>query len=151
MARRPRPIRGLERVLDRIREEVEADIETGLSESGMLLSGVEVDVLDRGDEIVVLANVPGYGKDDVAVTAEDGRLVIVASRGDGGGDGEDGEDGDGEVEVLRRERPDRELRRIVRLPVPVDAGGAEASCDRGVLEVVLPKADGTDGTEIAIE
>jgi HSP20 family protein len=163
MARRPHPIRRLERVIDRLREEVETDVEAGLSGSGMLLSGIEVDILDRGDEIVVRANVPGFGEDDLSVTAEDDKLVIAADvasaeTDDGGeaGTGEDGEGagGEGTVEgatVLRRERPHRDLRRIVRLPVPVDADGAEATCERGVLDVVLPKAEGTDGTAIDID
>ena len=165
MARRPHPIRRLERVIDRLREEVETDVEAGLSGSGMLLSGIEVDILDRGDEIVVRANVPGFSEDDLSVTAEDDKLVIAADVGptdaeeDDGGEEDAAATADGLTEedltegvtVLRRERPHRDLRRIVRLPVPVDADGAEARCERGVLDVVLPKAEGTDGTAIDID
>lgn len=168
MARRPHPIQRLERVLERLRAEVETEVGAGVAESGMLLSGIEVDVLDRGDVIAVLANVPGASPDDVEVNAEDGHLTIVArprssgslagdgdgSTGDGGDDGADGAGGagDGAVEVLRRERPDRELKRTVRLPVPVVADEATASCSDGVLEIVLPKAvDGSDETTIDVE
>lgn len=143
-------------MLDRLREEVESDIEAGL-DSGMLLTGIEVDILDTGDAIVVRANVPGFEKDDVRVTAEDDQLVIaadVASDGDGTvetGDGDTVEGAGRTAEVLRRERPQRDLRRIVRLPTPVVADDASASCELGVLEVTLPKADETDGTAIAID
>lgn len=142
-----------------------------MSGSGMLLSGIEVDILDRGDDVLVRANVPGFDEDDISVTAEDDKLVIAAhatpvegeggeaaggeSGEDGSGEG-DGDDGDGAGErdgptVLRRERPDRDLQRIVRLPVPVDAERAEASYDRGVLDVALPKVEDTDGTSIEVE
>lgn len=163
MARRPHPIRRLERVLERLREEVETEVNAGVSESGMLLSGIEVDVVDHGDEIAVFANVPGASNEDVDVRVDGGQLTIAARPGGVGGDGKGVEDAgeseeekealDGDdVEVLRRERPDRDLERSVRLPAPVVADEATASCSDGVLEVVLPKAgDGRDGTPIDVE
>ncbi|MDY6780821.1 MAG: hypothetical protein SV760_09875, partial [Halobacteria archaeon] len=72
MARRIRPLNGLERILGRLEEvsdDFETDLEAEFPDSGLLLSGIPVDVIEREEEILVKADVPGFEKDDLRIQA----------------------------------------------------------------------------------
>jgi HSP20 family protein len=141
MARRIRPVERLEKVVEQLdRALSEGDVEE-LPRAGVL-SPVDVDVLDDGDEVVVVADLPGFERDDISVRADEHRLRIDAEHDETS----EVEDGD----YYRRERSRESLSRTVPLPVEVDAGGADASYDDGVLSVRLPKTGVEDGEEIEI-
>ncbi|NPV81554.1 MAG: Hsp20/alpha crystallin family protein [Firmicutes bacterium] len=104
-----------------------------------------VDVYDRGDSIVVKAEIPGVDKDEVSLTLTDDALTISGeTRRD-----EEVKDKD----YYRRERTYGSFTRTIPLPAPVRREGAKATFKNGVLEVVLPKARGAEsrGTQIQIE
>lgn len=126
------PFEEIEDVIDRVRREFEP--------AGG--AAVPVDVEDRGDEIVVTADLPGYDTEDVDVTLANGVLRIAAER-----ETMTEEDGD----IVRRERRRTSVDRSVRLPDAIDAEGVEATHTNGVLTVTLPKADADDGTTIQID
>jgi HSP20 family protein len=78
-----------------------------------------VDVFERGDEIVVVAEMPGVEKDKVNVkVAEDGRTLIIS-----------GSD------------TDRRYYKEVDLPARVDPSSIKTTYKNGVLEVKLKKAE----------
>ena len=87
-----------------------------------------VDVLDEGDEVRVVADLPGVEKDDVRVAVSGERLKIQAS-------------GD-----------ERKYDERVALPAEVDDDTGEATYNNGVLEIVFDKIDDTENDkEIEIE
>jgi Molecular chaperone (small heat shock protein) len=88
-----------------------------------------VDVVDKGDEIRVVAEVPGVDKDSIKVKVVNGEKLIVQATGE-----------------------DRKYYKEVELPAKVDENSAKASYKNGVLEVVLKKVKTEEeGTEIKVE
>jgi len=104
---------------------------------------LDVDVLERDDEVVVRVDLPGRDADGIDVTlTEQRRLTISAAERETETDGT----------YVTRERSTDAVERVVSLPVPVDDSETTASYDAGVLHVTLPKRQTTDsGTEIPVE
>lgn len=141
MARRLPSVDRIESIVEQLdRALTERDVDE-LPRAGAL-SPVDIDVVDDGDEIVVVADLPGFNKDDISVKADTHRLRVEAEH-----------EATTKVEdddFYRRERSRESLSRTVPLPVEVEAGEADASYDDGVLSVRLPKAGVEDGEEIEI-
>jgi HSP20 family protein len=91
-----------------------------------------VDVIDRDEEVVVRAELPGVKKDDLDVSLSENQLTIKAASK------EEHEEEKGDYH--RREIVRGELTRTIRLPTNVDASNAKASFADGVLELSLPKS-----------
>lgn len=92
-----------------------------------------VDVLDDDQQLVVRLEAPGMRKEDFDIQVEDDVLVIR-----------------GEKRLEREEQQARyrviqcaygSFTRVVPLPAPVQADGAQAAYRDGVLRVTLPKAE----------
>jgi HSP20 family protein len=108
-------------------------------------SGMEIDVADYDDEIVVTADVPGFEKEDIDLTLSDRTLTITAER--------EMESESEEGEYLRRERRSTSMRRSIRLPETVDEEHTSATYVHGVLTITLPKLtmdEDDDGRHIDI-
>ena len=87
-----------------------------------------VDVIERGDEIRVVAEVPGVSKDQIKVRVT-GKKVIIQAQGE-----------------------DRKYYKEVELPAEVDEKSAKATYNNGVLQVTLKKKESQEsGTEIKVE
>jgi|YNPNPStandDraft_1061719.scaffolds.fasta_scaffold106559_2 HSP20 family protein len=90
-----------------------------------------VDVYETPEAVVVEAELPGVGPQEVHVELSGDTLVLSGALGDA--DQRSGE------RLLRMERPRGRFLRTVPLPTPV-APPFEATLSRGVLVVRLPKA-----------
>lgn len=90
-----------------------------------------VDVVDEESHLRVTAELPGMTKEDVQIHVDDRGLTI---RGEKRHEEEKEEEG-----CYRTERSYGMFTRSVPLPADVDAENAEASFDKGVLSVRLPK------------
>ena len=100
------------------------------------------DVIDGDDEIVVAVDLPGREPDGIDVQLADNRKLHVEA-------GTLATDHEGRY--VTRERATDAVERTIQLPAAVDEEGTEASYDRGVLTVRLPKLTGSgDGTEIPV-
>jgi len=130
------PFEEIERIFDRMSEEFGAEPFTA-GES------MAVDVVDRGDEFVVTADVPGFGKDDIDVTLADQTLRIAAEREE--------ESAEEAADYVRRERRQASTSRSVRLPATVEEEGISATYKHGVLTITLPKREGGGGQRIEVE
>ena len=102
-----------------------------------------LDVIDEGDKVKVVADLPGFNKEDIQIYLEDGDLVIRAERKE-----EKEEKG---KDFIRQERRYGEVYRRVTLPAEVEIEGVKASYNNGVLEIVLPKTEKAQKKEIKIE
>jgi len=89
-----------------------------------------IEVFQRGNELVVRADLPGMRKDDISVDVTDEGITISGERKQ-----EHEEERGG---VYRSERSYGSFCRIVPLPQGAIADQAKASFKDGVLEVVMP-------------
>ncbi len=104
---------------------------------------VPVDIIDEEDKIKVIADLPGFSKEDIEIYLEDGDLVIKAERKE-------------EIEekgknYIRQERRFGEIYRRIALPEEVDAEKIKAKYNNGVLEIELPKTTKKERKVIKIE
>ncbi|MGZ5112643.1 MAG: Hsp20/alpha crystallin family protein [Usitatibacter sp.] len=93
-----------------------------------------IDVVDDGDAIRVVAELPGIDRNDVEIVLDDGYLVL---RGEKRLEKKD--EGEG---AYRVERAFGVFERVIPLPEGVDIERAEAKFDNGTLSIRLPKAAG---------
>ena len=101
-----------------------------------------VDVMDRGSEIIVTADMPGVDKNDIRINVSGNTLDITARR--------NVEQEISEKDYIRRERRYSRFYRSIRLPAAVDKNNAKASFNNGVLEIILPKVEKTEVSSIPI-
>ena len=90
-----------------------------------------VDVFERGDNLIVKAELPGVSKNDVDLSIEDGDLVLKAERRE--------EREVKEENWYRMERSYGSLYRRLPLPEGVSRDQIKADLSDGVLEVSIPK------------
>ena len=102
-----------------------------------------VDVQETDKQYVVEANLPGFGKDAVELTFQDGVLTIEA---------ETERDEERKEERFHvRERHVGKVARSFKLPEDVDADKVRASMKDGVLTVTLDKSDSVLPRKIAVK
>jgi HSP20 family protein len=94
--------------------------------------GVPMDVVRRGDDLVVRMDLPGVSADHIELTVENHVLTISAERRPSYADGD---------KILVQERFEGHVTRRVRVPEWVDADAVSASYVDGVLTVTLPLAE----------
>lgn len=103
------------------------------------------DVVDRDNEILVRAALPGFKKNDIEVSATDSSVTIQGKAG------EETEEGEKEGEFYRREIRTENFMRMIRLPAVVEDKQAKACFKDGLLEVTLPKTTGGKRHTLEIE
>jgi HSP20 family protein len=93
----------------------------------------QTEVFERGDELVVRADLPGLTKDDIKVDIEDDQIIIQGERRD---EREENREG-----FYQSERSYGSFYRSIPLPQGIDANQANATFNNGVLEITLPKPE----------
>lgn len=111
-----------------------------------VIGGFRVDVSEDEDGIVVVADLPGVGREDTAIgLLSPTNLWITSIRrskwSDPGGEGK----------TVRSERTIGRMHRVVALPQAVTAEDGRASFNNGVLEIRLKKLEPERGARIPIE
>ena len=104
---------------------------------------ISLDVVQRSDEIVVKASIPGVKAEAIELAIEDNILTLRADRKP------DFED-DKSV-YLVQERPTGSFYRALRLPDTVDSNKVQSTYENGVLTIVLPKAEEKKKKQIKIQ
>jgi HSP20 family protein len=92
-----------------------------------------MDLVEADDHFVLKADLPGLADDDVNIEVQDGTLTISGER--------KSETEKREKGWYRVERSFGRFNRSLSLPEGVDADRIEASFDKGVLEVRIPKPE----------
>ena len=101
-----------------------------------------IDVLEKEDKFLVKVELPGVKEEDVNVTVAGGTLTIEGEK-------------KAESEVKKKgyyysETSYGSFSRSITIPSTVDASKIEASYDKGVLEITLPKTPEVKPKKIAV-
>lgn len=92
-----------------------------------------VDIFERGDDLVIRAELPGVKSDDIDIRVENNTLTLRGERRQ--------EDELREGKAYRLERTFGAFTRSFSLPTTVDSSRISAKHSAGVLEIVLPKVE----------
>jgi HSP20 family protein len=101
-----------------------------------------MDLVEGDDHFLLKADLPGLGEDDVAIEIQDNTLTVSGER--------KAEHESRERGWYRVERSFGKFSRSLTLPEGVDADKVEASFDKGVLAVRIPKPEQRKPRRIAI-
>ncbi|MBM9616600.1 Hsp20/alpha crystallin family protein [Desulfobulbus rhabdoformis] len=97
---------------------------------------------DSGDNLEIVAEVPGVKKEDLEVKIQGNYLQITGTRKNAPPEG---------YKTHRTERTRGSFSRSFTLPYDVDASKAEATLTHGLLRLVLPKAETAKPKQITIQ
>lgn len=102
-----------------------------------------MDLVETDDHFVLRADLPGLTEEDVHIDVEDNVLTVSGERK---AEHEDKREG-----YVRVERSYGSFRRSLTLPEGVEPEAVNASFDRGVLEVRIPKPEQRQPRRVAIQ
>jgi HSP20 family protein len=100
-----------------------------------------VDILETSDQYVVIAEVPGMGRDELEIQVHDGRLTLAGDRRERSTQCE---------QYHRVERGHGSFSRTFHLPVAVDGERVTADLRDGVLTVTCPKVSNGHARRIQV-
>jgi len=103
----------------------------------------KVDIVDRDNEVVVRAEVPGVNKDDMEISVT-GNLFTIRGQ-------TRHEEKEEKGDYYRCEVSQGSFVRTLTLPAEVTESGSKAQLKDGILEVTLPKAEQAKKRAIKIE
>jgi HSP20 family protein len=109
---------------------------------GLAGSLPSVDVIDRDEEVVVRAEVPGYRKEDIDISVSNSHLTIKGET--------KSEEKEEKGDYYRCEISHGSFTRTVNLPAAVEESKAKASIKDGVLELTLPKREKSKRHKITV-
>jgi HSP20 family protein len=133
-----------ERTLDELgalRNEMNRLFDRGLRRFDGDAGAPRVALHDRGNELVIRAEVPGMKRDDLHITVEQGVVVLKGERKMQAPEG---------YAVHRQERGSYRFARSFALPCRVDAEQANAKLADGVLTLTLPKVPEEQPRQITV-
>lgn len=102
-----------------------------------------MDVLEREDEVVLRAELPGLGEEDVEITIENNTLSLRGEKRF--------EEADDKGAYRRVERRYGSFYRSFSLPSTVDQDAVDANFRNGVLEIRLPKVEQAKPRKITVK
>lgn len=91
-----------------------------------------VNVFRKGDDFVIIAEVPGLKKSDLDIQVKDNAIRIAGTKS---------VDYTDKASLHRRERSGGRFDRAVTIPVRVDADRVKAEYHDGILALYLPRAE----------
>jgi HSP20 family protein len=102
-----------------------------------------MDIVDRDNELVVRASVPGFTPEQIEISIQGDVLTLRGSQ--------EQEERDDQENYYLREYRAQNFQRSVRLPVLVSADQATAECKDGILTLRLPKSEESAVQRISIQ
>jgi HSP20 family protein len=115
----------------------------GSAPAGTETWNISIDVVQKPEEIIVKASIPGVKPETIDLAFEDNILTIRAERKP---------DFEDEQSVyLVQERPTGSFYRALRLPETVDSSKIQSTYENGVLTISLPKAEEKKKKQIKIQ
>ena len=95
------------------------------------------DIKENETDYILEMNVPGFKKENIDISIEDGMMTIKSEREETSEKKEDGK-------YLVKERSFSNMSRSFRIPENVDVANIKANMEDGVLKVSLPKTEKKD-------
>jgi HSP20 family protein len=92
-----------------------------------------VDLVDKGDKYLIIADLPGYEKNDIEIQLNKDSLILSAQKKT--------EKEQKDQQYLHRERTYSSCKRIINFAEEIDPAKVDAKMNKGVLEVVAPKKE----------
>ncbi|UTW02962.1 Hsp20/alpha crystallin family protein [Amphritea atlantica] len=103
----------------------------------------KVDVINRDNEVIVRAEMPGFNKDEIKLSLTENSVTISGERKT--------EEKEEEGEYHRCEISQSSFSRTVGLPSYVDSQASKAKFKDGMLELTLPKTEKTKRIDLKID
>jgi HSP20 family protein len=100
-----------------------------------------LNVFRKGDDVVIITEVPGVKKSDLHIEAKGNTIRIAGSKSVGR---------DASTSVHRIERRSGTFDRVISLPIEIDADGIKAESREGILALFVPRAERDKPRAIAI-
>ena len=91
-----------------------------------------MNVFRKGDDFVVVTEVPGVQKSDLEIQIKGNTIRLAGTKSVSFPD---------KAGVHRRERLAGRFDRVISLPVEIEADGVRAECHDGILALFLPRAE----------
>jgi HSP20 family protein len=136
------PMRGLTRLQDEMNRLWRDAVGTlDRPNAGDRLFSPPVDIIEQGDNIVLVADVPGLTRDQIELSVENRALTISGERAPLQTEG---------AAVFHTERGYGKFSRVFSLPATVDVERISAEYREGVLRVTLPKAEAAKPRKIDV-
>jgi HSP20 family protein len=102
-----------------------------------------VDILERGDEVVVKVDLPGVTQNEIDIRVEEGTLTIQGER--------KFVKESSDENYVQIERPYGTFRRTFSIPRTIDQESIKASYKDGVLRIILPRRQEIQPKQIVVE
>jgi HSP20 family protein len=102
-----------------------------------------VDILERGDEVVLKVDLPGVTQNEIDIRVEEGTLTIQGER--------KFVKESSEENYVQIERPYGTFRRTFSIPRTIDQESIKASYKDGVLRIILPRKQEIQPKQIVVE
>ncbi|HNZ07049.1 MAG TPA: HSP20 family small heat-shock protein [Candidatus Cloacimonadota bacterium] len=102
-----------------------------------------MDIVEHDKEYEILANLPGFKKDNVKISIHDNQLLVEATC--------DQKKEDRQGTMYRCERYSGSYRRNLLLPENADFNKISAKMEDGILRLVIPKKEPSPQKEIVIQ
>jgi len=128
-----RRINALRRNMDRIFNDLLGSVEDILPEDTDLFSGISVDVVEKDNEIVIKADVPGIDEKNIDIEITDNDVTISGKYEE--------ETKDESEDYIVHERRSGAFTRTIPITVDIVPDKAKATFKNGVLEITIPKAE----------
>lgn len=138
MAKQPNPFDEMERMMEQMRQSVFGD-----RSAPARLGGANVNLETDEEGYVVLADLPGFEREELDLRYEDGVLTIRAEHETS----DEYESAGGATHSARR----RHVHERVQIPAEIAEDEISASYRNGVLEVRLPTVEDVDDDEHVID
>ncbi|MGC8795886.1 Hsp20/alpha crystallin family protein [Thermodesulfovibrio sp.] len=139
------PLKEIEEIrkeMDRLFEEFLSPVRRKRTVSSEGIISPNVDIFERGNELVIQVEIPGVDKQDIDLTITDDRLLIK------------GEikkpEGVSEEDYILNERSYGPFSRTINLPTDVDKSSVKANLNNGLLEIVILRKEEAKPREIKI-
>jgi len=102
-----------------------------------------VDIIERDNEVVIKAEMPGVSKDDLDVSVTDSSVTIKGETSH--------EEKEEKGDYYRSEIHQGSFSRTVALPANVDSDKAKATFRDGILELIIPKVEKSKRKSVTID
>ena len=106
---------------------------TPRSKARNLTKSAAVDIIENADNYIVIANVPGFTKEEIEITADHESLSFSAKKAE--------TENEEKPKYIHRERFTSTLSRTMTFAKPIEAAKSTVTLKDGVLNITLPLAE----------